>query len=607
MPQLLPVRLRFQLRIALLLFLLIFATIALTSLHLLDKGERAREIKSRTLLTYSLVKEMFTFELYALGATQPDSAFFLGGESPALVSHQQSRGAIGRILDLVMARNADGYFPINDSLLSIRENLAQHILIFEEAIALQRKIGYREWGLEGQMRKYAHLLEADPRMDQFQLLILRRNEKDYLLRNDTSYIEEFRQRAQKLQDNLPAEWQTASNLSAYQQAFFQLVEARKQMGTYETSGLKLRLMESASRIEGQLTIVASDVLKLEKSILESLKITYYLVLITAVLLGLLLTLVLPSMLASPLAQLAAKMQAITKSGNIEPVSIRVNPFHSKELHELVAAFNQLLDQLKEQIGQLEEQSALLEKSNNELRKLNQELDYFAYSTSHDLKAPLGSVKGLISLARLENNPEMTPHYLGMMMESIRKLELFIGEIEDVSRNARTEIRPENISITRMVKDIAEHQPIPSELKNRFNTSIRIEEEAAFCSDRRRIHMILNNLISNAYKYHDAQKEQIFVRISGKITAKGLTLSVQDNGIGIESGYLPKVFDMFYRATEKKTGTGLGLYIVREAAHKIGGEVTVISEAGVGSTFTLEVPNMPLPTPAPVVTPPSGLA
>jgi signal transduction histidine kinase len=102
--------------------------------------------------------------------------------------------------------------------------------------------------------------------------------------------------------------------------------------------------------------------------------------------------------------------------------------------------------------------------------------------------------------------------------------------------------------------------------------------------------VFNNLISNAIRYSDPYKKQSFVRIGITTTVDQAHITVEDNGIGIEQEHIEKVFNMFYRATESKSGSGLGLYIVKETLDMLGGKIQVSSTMGKGTTFTLTIPN-----------------
>jgi signal transduction histidine kinase len=117
----------------------------------------------------------------------------------------------------------------------------------------------------------------------------------------------------------------------------------------------------------------------------------------------------------------------------------------------------------------------------------------------------------------------------------------------------------------------------------------IEDDFTFISDKSRIQFILNSLISNALKYSIYEKESPVVEIKASKKEKETIIYVTDNGIGISEKVLPHIFKMFYRGSLKSTGSGLGLYIVKEAVDKLNGTISVKSEPGIFTSFTITLP------------------
>jgi signal transduction histidine kinase len=234
----------------------------------------------------------------------------------------------------------------------------------------------------------------------------------------------------------------------------------------------------------------------------------------------------------------------------------------------------------------------LQSQNAELKKINKELDSFVYSVSHNLRAPLMSVLGLLDLAKHESQQTCSStldQYFSMMESSIHKLDETVKEILDYSRNARQNLSIEQIDLRKMINDHFEKmQFMPG--SQIITHEIKIDEQVPFFSDSYRLSVIMNNLISNSIKYFDASKEEPFIKISVTTNRDKALFEFEDNGIGIEERYLSKVFDMFFRGTEKNKGAGLGLYIVKEAVEKLGGQVFIQAVVGEGTKFTLDLPN-----------------
>lgn len=237
------------------------------------------------------------------------------------------------------------------------------------------------------------------------------------------------------------------------------------------------------------------------------------------------------------------------------------------------------------------QEELLRKQNDELTKINKELDLFVYSVSHDLRSPLSSILGLVNVARMEamKSYEVFENYLDMIEHSVMKLDLTLREILDYSRNARGELITTETNLAQLINDAFEqlaHVNGCDQIKRQIN----IQGHTAFYSDSYRLSVILSNLISNAIKYRDEYKKPPLITISATITPAHCTLIISDNGIGIHPKYLGSVFKMFYRASDRSQGAGLGLYIVKEMVEKLEGKIMIESTPGHGTTISLSIPN-----------------
>lgn len=228
---------------------------------------------------------------------------------------------------------------------------------------------------------------------------------------------------------------------------------------------------------------------------------------------------------------------------------------------------------------------LLEDERDRLSKINSELDSFLYSTSHDLRSPIASILGITNVAKLELTDETALRYMTMIEERIKKLDLVISDILKLSRSKKLDLKIESIRFDDLLKDTI------ADVKFNHNApdiSLRYTEKTDdhFVSDYIQMKIVLSNLIANSVKYHNINQENPFIHVAFQRTGKNVRIEVEDNGRGIPKEALPKIFDMFYRAETGVEGTGLGLYIVKEALTKINGKIEVKSEYGVGSTFTI---------------------
>jgi signal transduction histidine kinase len=225
-------------------------------------------------------------------------------------------------------------------------------------------------------------------------------------------------------------------------------------------------------------------------------------------------------------------------------------------------------------------------------KINKELDSFVYSVSHNLRAPLMSVLGLINLVQVENkktDPGMNT-YFSMMQQSIHKLDDTLKEILDYSRNARSELNVESVDLQRMIEESFDRMKY-MDGSEYITKTVQVSAKAALHTDAYRLSVIINNLVSNAIKYRDAGKPENHIDIEAEISESKLSIVFRDNGIGISDDYINKIFDMFFRATDRSEGAGLGLYIVKETVDKLHGDIMVESKIGQGTSFKIYVPNM----------------
>src|SRR5260221_1125276 len=238
-----------------------------------------------------------------------------------------------------------------------------------------------------------------------------------------------------------------------------------------------------------------------------------------------------------------------------------------------------------------EQEEILRKQNEELVKINQELDSFVYSVSHNLRSPLTSVLGLVNVALLDGDKsrEMADRYLEMIGGNVSRLDRTLKQNLIYTRNARGKIDFSEVDLEQLISQcFAELKYLEGNREIRKELNIR--KQVPFYSDDYRLTTILSNFISNAIKYSDETKEESFIQVSGTISPASAIIKIRDNGIGIHADYLPKIFTMFFRATEKKTGDGLGLYIVKEVLERLNATVAVTSKLNEGTEFTLTVPN-----------------
>jgi PAS domain S-box-containing protein len=242
------------------------------------------------------------------------------------------------------------------------------------------------------------------------------------------------------------------------------------------------------------------------------------------------------------------------------------------------------------VNEIKQAEIKLKKQFEELQKTNKELDHFVYSVSHDLRAPLATILGLINVAEMESPSSNIQMYLEMMRNSISRLDGFIKDILDYSKNARKEVQVRQINFQEIINEaISDLRMTPG--ADRLHVTVNLENSEPFYSDAHRLGVLFNNLISNSIKYQDYEKVASFVSVTVFVTSEKALIKFSDNGIGISKDQLPKIFNMFYRASENSTGAGLGLYIVKETVIRLNGTITADSELLKSTLFEITLPNL----------------
>ncbi|MFK7952794.1 MAG: ATP-binding protein [Ekhidna sp.] len=228
------------------------------------------------------------------------------------------------------------------------------------------------------------------------------------------------------------------------------------------------------------------------------------------------------------------------------------------------------------------------KTNAELQRLNKELDKYAYTITHDIKGPIQSMQSFIDL--LENDHSNINEYLSMMRQNFINLSNLVEDVAERARSRNFEVKKEVFNVRESVEIIWELSRHNSDAMG-IDFLVEMPEEFLIKTDKSRITGILNNLITNSIAYHDKSKNNPFIKVSGYLKDDFLFFSVEDNGIGIDSEYKEKVFEMFYRASNKQGGSGLGLFTVKELVDELSGQIELESSQGEKTVFSVKIPNV----------------
>ncbi len=252
---------------------------------------------------------------------------------------------------------------------------------------------------------------------------------------------------------------------------------------------------------------------------------------------------------------------------------------------------------RQQVQHLNEQLAAtnagLANANAQLTRANGDLDTFIYTASHDLRAPVANIEGLISALRQELLDEPiikrdVEHILGLMENSITRFQTTIGDLSDI-----LQLQQDNSKARQLIDLAALVEAVRLDLAPLLAaTQAELQVEVQHCptlhGSPKDLRSIVFNLLSNALKYRHPDRPPR-VRLLATCDAHYAELRVQDNGLGLTPEQQPKLFGLFTRLHSHVEGSGVGLYAIKRLIENRGGRIGVESEPDVGSTFWVRLP------------------
>jgi signal transduction histidine kinase len=272
-----------------------------------------------------------------------------------------------------------------------------------------------------------------------------------------------------------------------------------------------------------------------------------------------------------------------------------------EAKEIIEDQNKLLEDKNKYLDrEVEAKTIDLERANQSLKQVNDELDNFIYKTSHDIRGPLASLKGMCNVALMDVTDHVALDYLRKLDSTAERLNTILTRLLIINQINNSKLSVSKIDFDSIVKDVLlleKKKGLPQKLKIRQ----RIEANKTINSDKELIRIVLENLIDNAIKfYNDSDRVDSFVEIHIVPAPLGhVKIRVVDNGIGISESNPGKLFRMFFRASERSETGGIGLYIVKTATAKLGGKVGLLTTPEGYTEFYVDFPpNPPVPEEGP---------
>ncbi|MBK9451364.1 MAG: PAS domain S-box protein [Bacteroidetes bacterium] len=262
-----------------------------------------------------------------------------------------------------------------------------------------------------------------------------------------------------------------------------------------------------------------------------------------------------------------------------------------ELESQVAARTQELADANESLL-IENQEHI--KTSEQLKRTNSELDTFVYRASHDLKGPLASLNGLINIAGMElTDNAVATRYLGLMDKAAKRLDGILIDLIEATQVKQRTIELGSIPALVLANTVVEGIKTQQDLSN-VEIKLDIDPSLEIVSDETLLNSILQNLIVTSLRYRDPAKPVCELALSIKKLPSTWSITMTDNGLGYNDDVKHRVWDMFFKANNQISGSGLGLYIVKQATEKLNGQVSMETKALEGTKIHLE---FPIQTPA----------
>jgi two-component system, sensor histidine kinase and response regulator len=234
-------------------------------------------------------------------------------------------------------------------------------------------------------------------------------------------------------------------------------------------------------------------------------------------------------------------------------------------------------------------NSMLSIKNDELQKAYDELNKFAYSVSHDIRGPLTGILGAINVIREIENVEEMKEMLFLMEKSLKKLDSYVISMHDYYSLQRGELKITDIDFNNLIDELKTIYAVLSKVNNvAFN--IIVNQDEIFRSDKVALKLILNNLLSNAFKYQDKKNKHKSVDLIVEVQNNLATIYIKDTGVGILGNHVGEIFNLFYSANSQE-GSGFGLYNVKSALLKLNGQIEVTSVMHQGTAFRVTIPSI----------------
>ncbi|GAB4395345.1 MAG: hypothetical protein OHK0053_02350 [Microscillaceae bacterium] len=566
----------------------------------------------------SLERDFFTYEVL-------DTNFYIRRKSPVLQKHAQTLEKAAhkiKTLDALLRTPvmSKGFGPLNDSLKEVKTMLEAYQASFQKLINYTLTRGFRDYGLEGVMRRNAHRLEDLPfGLEKAELLMLRRHEKDYIIRKDLNYVYKFNRLYQALRTRLERDGRLQALqkkevliiLDNYHSFFNRLVKYEGLIGLSYAYGKGTGQKSKINYYGDQIVQKIEALLHQTQKQVDQLKKQHYILFLAfagmAVVLSLVLAYWFSRRLTQPFEQLTGIIERSIEADFHNQME-QAKPSHITEVQRLNYSFNMMLSELRHRLHLIEEKNFELAQQNEELNaingrilesesrlvKLNAVKNKFFSIISHDLRSPLHTILGFLRVLESDFSSFTLEEVMRFSEETQKSVTRLIDLLENLlqwSMSETDEIRfePKKIPLQEIIaENVALYQ------KNAEGKGLQLEyqpsDDLQVYADPNMLNFVFRNLISNAIKFSFPNS---LIQIEVRPQNTWVEIAVRDQGIGMKPEALEKIFqpDEHFTTlgTQKEKGTGFGLLLCKNFIERNGGEIHLESQYQKGTTVLFTVP------------------
>lgn len=580
-------KIRTQLLVVLIAFILVTLVASLTLFNYFEKSKDSLSgITLKAEKIHLLLQQDINISHAFIENETINPAFFSTGRSRLLLLHDSIWQLIDNELDQLYRLQYKYNFGLDDSLVKIKSEFMMYRFYTDEISKKLLVRGFKDYGVEGRMRVYAHQLENhQDDIGLIDILQLRRHEKDFIIRQEDAYIAKHQELIRQVKERMESDKKLSperrqdiiKTIGNYATEFENLIMSEKMLGLKSNKGLKHQIDEASEQITSGLASIVDFSAKKEASAISNIRITYLVTGAFFILFAVAAALFISGYISRSTRALQKEINEFVNSGFTLRSTLQVKS-RANEIAQLQHNFIVMEQHIVDQMGAL--------------KKTNQDLETLFYVTSHDLRHPLIKIREMSEEALATVNDPAAISILQRMRASWEQIIALVDELGLITKVKHSPIQAEPVELKPLLRSVySEFKEMPGFDDIIFSLDIRSKRQLH--SSPTLLRTAFRNLFENSVKYATKRNSFSFIKVLvADQNEQMLRIEISDNGIGIPKEFHDRIFTMFFRGTDQAQGAGIGLYVAQCAVEKLNGAIGVESDGNTGTTFTLLIPFMP---------------